>query len=136
MAFVFERVPETNWELFNSFDLSFDGKKLIASKYKWWTVGREREIYLILLGGGAFEIPEDYILIWNNNKIRISICDKKCVTNDSSEKVLHFRIENIIAPISLIQCCNDLIAIIKESFACYVDCNFVIDFFAEPKFVV
>ena len=135
MAFVFERVSETDWELYNSFDLSFDDKKLIANKYKWWTVDMEREIYLILLGGGAFETPEVYTLIWNNDKIRILI-EKKCVTNKFSNSVIHCRIESITAPETLKKDSNKLIEILIEAFACTIDCEYVIDFMAEPKFVI
>lgn len=134
MEFVFERVSEKDWKMYNSFKLSFNNRMLIANKYKCWTADKERNIYLILLGGGAFDSPEEYSLIWNNKKIHIFVY-KEFVTSGLSESILHFRIENVIAPIELKQSKNELIEILNEAFACTVDCNCVIDFLAEPKFV-
>lgn len=134
MAFVFEKVPEKYWEIYNSFELSFDGKQLTANKYKWWTADKEKDIYLILLGGGVFDTPEIYVLIWNNNKIKIEVTHK-CVYNEKSESVLHYRIEKIIAPTALTQNINELSEIIREAFACMIDCDFVMDYFANPLFL-
>lgn len=134
MAFINEKVPENDWKLYNSFNLCYEDKRIVADKYKWWTVDRNKGIFFILLGGGAFESPESYILIWNSNKIKISIT-KECIKNEPSAFVVHCKIESIIAPITLKQKQEELLKILEEAFNCFMDCNFVIDHIARPNFV-
>lgn len=55
MAFVKEKILEENKELFDSFNLCYDGVKREVNKFTYWLVDKEREIYFIYLGGGALE---------------------------------------------------------------------------------
>lgn len=133
MAFIYERVAEKDWELYNSFNLIYDGKKLNANKYKAWTVDKERQIYLILLGGGAFEQPEIYAFIWKNQQIKVYI-SSKCIKNSDGQRTVHWNIENIVAPILLKPQKKMFIEDLKKAIDVYLNCNFIIDNIPEPNF--
>ncbi|MCH5205587.1 MAG: hypothetical protein J1F09_01455 [Oscillospiraceae bacterium] len=72
MAFIKEKVLE-KLELFESFNLTYDGKKRKVSEATNWYVDTEREIYFVWLGGGALETPKTYALIWKNRKAIIDV---------------------------------------------------------------
>ena len=135
MAFVFEKVPEKDWELFNSFQLKINDRAgiLHADKYTWWVVDREREIYFICLKGGALERPAVYEIIWRGKKIRFHV-EKKVQVTESS-KALHWNITYVCAPKSLESNKNEIISLIKERAFFNQDDDFVLEKIAEPYFI-
>ena len=73
MGFVYEVVPEEDREFFNSMGLKDcwgrEGKCL--TKYTEWCADRERNAYLVAIGGGYHEMPHFYDLWWKDHVIRI-----------------------------------------------------------------
>lgn len=134
MAFIYEKILEKDWDLYNSFNLSYGGKKLIANKYKYWIIDRERKIYYILLGGGAFERPIEYALIWNDEIIFIDI-ESKVVRCDDLEDKLHYSINRILAPLILEPKEGKLIELIEEVCSFNKDDKFIIHNIAKPIFI-
>lgn len=137
MAFVFEDVPKADWELYNSFKLkSYNGKEeLVADKYAMWRVDRERNIYFICLGGGAFEQARIYALIWQGEKLLIHLDSYAENMLDASTRV-HWDICRIIAPKSLESKKDEIISLIKEIAYLDIDAGeMVIDNIADPIYV-
>jgi hypothetical protein len=108
MAFVRKKVSEDR-ELYNSFNLVYQGKRKEADELSKWYVDEDRNIYFEFLGGGTLEQPSTYILIWNNKKVMINV-----EVRPSTDKVCWI-IENIKAAKELEQYENDIISLIKEA---------------------
>lgn len=108
MAFIKEKVLENNRELFESFNLTYDGKKRNAYESTNWYVDTEREIYFIWLGGGTLQIPKTYALIWKNRKAMITV-----ETKPSNEKITWI-IESIRASKQLESQKDDLMNIFSQ----------------------
>lgn len=73
MAFVREYILDDNKELFDSFNLTYDGKQREANEFATWYADKERGIYFVFLGGGVFEQASTYALIWKSEKIIIDV---------------------------------------------------------------
>lgn len=106
MAFIKEKVLE-KLELFESFNLTYDGKKRKVSEATNWYVDTEREIYFVWLGGGALETPKTYALIWKNRKAIIDV-----ETRPSNDKTTW--IMDMIASKQLESQKSDLMNILSE----------------------
>lgn len=106
MAFIKEKVLEKK-ELFESFNLTYDGKKRKVSEATIWYVDTEREIYFVWLGGGALETPKTYALIWKNRKAIIDV-----ETRPSNDKTTW--IMDMIASKQLESQKSDLMNILSE----------------------
>lgn len=133
MGFVKEKVSEKDWEKYNSFDLNY-GEKIVANKYKWWIADKEKNIYFTILGGGAFERPITYALIWEKEKILIDIESKVVYHSDSIER-LHYYVNRIVAPMSLREKKNELKELIREVCCFDKKDTFSLDFLSEPIFL-
>ena len=135
MTFVNEYIPEKDWELYNSFQLkTYDNKSILhADEYTMWVVDREREIYFIRLGTGAFEQPEVFSIIWHGKKIIIHVDAKVQVTESSN--CLHWDISYVCAPKVLESNKNEIISLIKELAFFNTNERFVLEKIAEPLFV-
>lgn len=106
MAFIKEKVLEKNRELFESFNLTYDGKKRKVSEATIWYVDKERDIYFMYLGG-ALETPKTYELIWKNRKAIINV-----ETRPSNDKTTW--IMDMIASKQLESQKSDLMNILSE----------------------
>ena len=74
MGFVYEVVPEEDREFLKSMGLKncWGSEALLLSKYTEWSADRERDVYLVAIGGGYNgEMPYFYDLWWKGNVIRI-----------------------------------------------------------------
>lgn len=67
MAFVYEIIPEKDHEFFNSMRLPNPVKKgyISITKGDCWCADRERNAYIIELGGGMYDMPYFIDLWWN-----------------------------------------------------------------------
>ncbi|CAH1204392.1 hypothetical protein PAECIP111893_02241 [Paenibacillus plantiphilus] len=142
MAFVYEKISEADRELYQSFNLRspFNGRPLETRK---WTIDRERNAYLISLGGqGTYnsDIPMFHTLIWNGNTINIDSFTTG-IGDVSSGIEKFWKITKIEAPIDLYEKKDELIDLMKEAFDakgfagskdCVVSVHF--DFIAAPEF--
>ena len=78
MGFIKEKVPDSDWNLFNSFEIyDYNHNRIhTCQPYTNWVVDRERKIYFVYVSGGQNEDqPQQYDLIWNDLKIVVS-CEK------------------------------------------------------------
>lgn len=108
MAFIKKRVSE-NKDLYNSFNLIYQGKRKEADELSKWYVDEDRNIYFDFLGGGALEQPSTYMLIWNNRKVVINV-----EVRPSTDRVCWI-IESIKAVKELELYKDDVINLIKEA---------------------
>lgn len=67
MAFVYETIPEKDYEFFNSMRLPNPVNKGYISivKGECWCADRERNAYIVCLGGGMYDMPYFIDLWWN-----------------------------------------------------------------------
>jgi len=144
MAFVNEDITEEkDIELFNLFNFKnpVSDEKLRPRK---WTIDREREAFVVGLGGRGFydsEIPTFYALVWKRNVIILETYSKG-QGNYSTGIEMWWKISKIKAPEILIQDQQTIINLIKgafdaQGFAYERDrvtrVNF--DYIAKPSFV-
>ena len=73
MGFVFEKVPENDMEFLKSMRLKdcWGINLLNVDEDTEWCVDRERNAYLIGIGGGYREMPHYYDFCWSGQVIRI-----------------------------------------------------------------
>ncbi len=129
MAFVYERIPETDRELFDSFEIfdHTDGRRGVIKWYdgREWVADRKNEIYFTFVGRDWDEdrTPQ-YDLIWKGKKIAIKYnCWYKSdhLGSDST----HYRVccthMRIQAPKEFRQYEEEMIELIKSVIA--FDCN-------------
>ncbi len=116
MAFIKERIPVEEWDLYNSFELIektslSEGKKMIADKYSSWMVEKERQIYFIMTGVLGREGVEFYTLIWEENKIDVeAIFTRKF---DDGKMIKGYRL-NICVDKKLESKKQEFVSILKE----------------------
>ncbi len=115
MAFVNEKIPEADKERFNSFSFK-NPVTHEPNKANKWTIDRERDIFLVALGGkGAYvtEIPMFYALVWKNKVINLeTYSDGK--GNYKSGVEMWWKITRIEIPESLKPYKDQVIELIKE----------------------
>ena len=73
MGFVYEVVPEEDLDFLKEMKLKdcWGRKLLYVDEDTKWCADRERNAYLVAIGGGYHEMPYFYDLWWNNHVIRI-----------------------------------------------------------------
>lgn len=142
MAFVYEKIPETDREWFSSFNLKNPITKETLNSRRW-TIDRERNSFLVGLGGQGIygsEIPMFYALIWNKRVIMLETFSK-AIGNNSSGMEFFWKITKIKAPESLLKDKDEMMNMIQEAFiaydtsdkkGCLTKVNF--DFIATPWF--
>ncbi|MEK3793113.1 hypothetical protein MKX42_15395 [Paenibacillus sp. FSL R7-0204] len=104
MAFINEKITAADREWFNSFQLKdpFTRKSLESRS---WTIDRERDAFLVGLGGqGDYEsdVPMYYALVWKGNVIGMDTYSTG-TGNVSSGIEMFWKITKIEAPGSLLQ---------------------------------
>ena len=109
MAFVREIIVDGNKELYDSFNLIYNGKNREANEFTTWYADKEREIYFVFLGGGVFEQASTYALIWKNKKIIIDVNIRP------TENTVYWLVEKIIAPENLRNQSKNIIKIFGEA---------------------
>lgn len=154
MAFVYEEVPEKDWDLFNSWKLKNTQGDLMVLKEgispkgcryyakRDWFVDRGREIYYNLLGGEDMGQIDVYALIWKGEKIIIQLRRWVDYVTSIQEDVLHSDILNIKASSNLktTTTANEIRDIVMETVKAYIfrywpPCTrFVFDNVATPFF--
>lgn len=116
MAFVNEIISEADQEKLKAFTFK-NPVTNIAITPKKWTINRERDAFLIGLGGqGTYnsEIPMFYALVWKNKVISLATY-KKGVGNYRDGAELWWKITGISVPESLKPYKDEIIELIKEA---------------------
>lgn len=76
MAFVTEQISNADRHKINEERLSKLAPIQRISHCVNWTIDRDRNAYLVQLGGGLGEIPESFALVWNDDIISIATKSK------------------------------------------------------------
>lgn len=139
MAFVFEKVPEKDWNYFNSFNINYHGKHFYADEYTQWAADKEREIYLIWLPCGGLEMPNVYALVWKSNVIFIETEERPTyITKDNKQiREMRWLIERISIPRGIDLKRSEILAAINEagkSMCVLSKSDFVVTRFPELTF--
>lgn len=118
MGFVFEKVPEKDWEFYNSMGLkNCWGKNMSrADKYTQWCADRERNVYLVGIGGGYHDMPYFYDLWWNGHIIRMEI-SKRFAKNSNGRIDVIWYVHSIPISEQIWEYKDDVVEMIKEAFS-------------------
>ena len=118
MGFIFEKVPEEDWELYNAmgFKNCFGKNMLRADKYTWWCADRERNAYLVGIGGGYQDMPYYYDLWWNGRIIRMEI-SKRFLKNSNGGIDVIWYVHSIPISEEIWKFKDDVLEMIHEAFA-------------------
>lgn len=142
MSFINEKIPESDRELYDSFNLSspFTNKPVESRK---WTIDRERNAFLIALGGRGYwdsDIPHYYAFIWKNNVIKIETFSKEHGNANTGIEVRR-KITSIKMPEKLMPEKDVVMELVKEAFEVHGflwrksnKVNF--DYIASPLFIL
>ncbi len=138
MSFVREKVPQDQWEYFNSLNIKYEGKLRTANEYSIWVIDREREIIFTNTCLSGRDYGDSYILIWGEERIYIYVEAHTERQTEYAAKYCHWDIQCIIAPMSLKDRQAELIKLIRQIAEIHYDprstSTFVIDNIAEPQF--
>ena len=120
MGFVFEKVPEKDWEFFNSMELRdcWGTRKLSASQHLKWSTNREENAYLVGIGGGYDDMPQFYDLWWNGNIIRMEVVEVSSGKYSIGVDIV-WNIVRIPIPERIWERRNEVLELIKEAFSVY-----------------
>lgn len=119
MSFVYEVVPERDVEFFESMNLKNcwgSGEFLFLEGYTKWCADRDKNAYLVSIGGGYNgEMPNFYDLWWNGNIIRIEAeCGGKG-NYDTGVDIIWF-INRIPIPKKMWKSKEEIMKLIEEAF--------------------
>ncbi len=123
MAFVFEKVPEKDYEFFKSMGLkNFWGTdSLSLSKGDTtWCANREKNAYLVAIGGGHADIPEYHDLWWNGHIVRMETLEAGNGNYDTGVNIIWI-IKKIPIPRSIWIYKDDVLQMINEAFSVDLD---------------
>lgn len=75
MAFVFEKVPEKDYKFFKSMGLKncWGNGSFSLSKDTKWCADRDRNAYLVRIGGGFNDMPNFHDFWWNGYAIPLPV---------------------------------------------------------------
>jgi len=118
MGFVYEIVPEEDWEFFRSMKLKdcWGAMYKILSKDTKWCADRERNAYLVGIGGGYAGMPHFYDLWWNGNVIRMETTSRE-IRNDEEGFDIKWIIHKIPIPEKIWSCKDEIKDMIEEAFS-------------------
>ena len=120
MSFVYEMVGEENKELWESLGWKNWGEKpLIFSKRRHWSRNKQRNIFLIVIGG-YIDMPEYYDMCYKGRIIRMEVVDASTGELYTGVTFL-WKIENIYIPKSIWQDKDDILSAIADAFSVYTN---------------
>lgn len=93
MGFIYEKVKEEDWELYNSFLPNYEK----ADEFTRWVADKERNIYFFWTGGEIRESMYEYFLSWNDFKKYICT-ETKMYKESTGEQNAHIWIKQISMP--------------------------------------
>ena len=129
MAFVFEKVPEEDWEFFRSMGLKdcWGARLLDITERSKWCADRERNAYLVGIGGGYQDMPHFYDLWWNGYTIRMEVVETGDGNYDTKVNII-WNIWRIPIPKEIWDKRDEIMGLITEAFSVYSG-------WCKPKFL-
>jgi len=122
MAFVFEKVPERELDFLKSLELKncWGNDLLHISSITNWAADRERDAYLVMIGGGYKDMPEYSDLWWEGHTIRLEIWEGGQGNYDTGVDII-WNILRIPIPQEIWDEREVIVEMIKEAFFVYSD---------------
>ncbi|MBQ6035629.1 hypothetical protein [Ruminococcus sp.] len=118
MAFIYEVVPEKDYDFFISMGLKncWGNDTLTLSKGStMWCADRKRNAYIVYIGGGHDEMPFFHDFWWNGNVIRMeTVCGGK--GNYKTGVDIVWYINKIPVPKKIWNFKDEIVDMIKEAF--------------------
>lgn len=143
MAFVNETISEADKKKYDDFNFILPVTRKPVPAWKW-TIDRERDVFLVSLGGqgGQFaEIPKFFMLVWKNKTIKIEAF-YKFSGNENKGYDFNWNITKIVIPEALRHELEAIVCLLKEAIDAYGDIydrnkinNVCFDNIATPVFV-
>lgn len=129
MAFVFEKVPEADWDFFRSMGLKdcWGIRSFNLTKRSKWCADRERNVYLVGIGGGYHDMPHFYDLWWNGYTIRMEVVETGDGNYNTKVNII-WNILRIPIPKGIWNKRDEIIDLITEAFSVYSG-------WCKPKFI-
>lgn len=119
MAFIYEIVPEKDYEFFRSMGLKNcwgNGSLTLSEGSTKWCADRERNAYVVGIGGGYDDMPHFHDLWWNDHIIRLETISGGNGNYDSGVDIIWF-IEKIFVPKSIWEYRDEIVKLIDEGFS-------------------
>jgi hypothetical protein len=120
-----EKIMEVDLPLIGRYWNEMESNKELLIKYEKWLVNEDKSVILRAMGGGSFEIPEMYDLIYKKEKIHLECGGggdraKIFVKKPDGSYDITIRVSQIRIPPELSQEEDALLAVIVEALA--VEC--------------
>lgn len=117
MGFVYEVVPEEDFGFLKEMRLldCWGMKLLYIDKDTKWCADREKNAYLLEIGGGYKGFPNFCDLWWNGNVIRMEIT-RRATRNEEEEMNIVWYIHKIPIPRAIWENKEEILVMIKEAF--------------------
>ncbi len=118
MAFVFEKVPEKDYEFFKSMGLKncWGNGSLSLSKDTKWCADRDRNAYLVRIGGGFNDMPNFHDFWWDGYTIRIEVVRTSTGNYDDGINIT-WNIMTLPIPNELWEKQTEILKMINEAFS-------------------
>jgi len=118
MAFVYEKVPEKDYDFFKSMGLKncWGNKSLHISSHTFWVADRERNAFLVGIGGGRDDMPCFYDFWWNGHTVRMDIWEAGSGNYENGFNIV-WNILKLPIPNEIWEYKNKIIIMIKEAFS-------------------
>ncbi len=118
MAFVFEKVPERDYKFFESMGLKncWGNSSLSLSADTKWCADRERNAYLVRIGGGYNDMPSFHDFWWNGYTIRMEIVRTSTGNYDDGINII-WSIMTLPIPNELWEKQEEILKMLNEAFS-------------------
>ena len=129
MSFVFEIVPEKDYGFFESMGLKncWNNDTFSLSKDTKWCADRERNAFLVGIGGGHDDMPNFFDLWWNGYTIRMEVVETGNGNYNTKVNII-WNIWRIPIHKKIWNKRDEIMALINEAFSVYSG-------WCEPKFL-
>lgn len=115
MAFIYEIVPERDYDFFNSMHLKnpFGRGYIYVTRHSRWCADREKNAFLVPIGGGMHDTPY-FVNLWINGQI-IVMKVEQYGKRINGKVIIGWDVVDILIPIEVWKNRKLIVSIIKEA---------------------